>query len=147
MTKTPKTPKPPNQEDEKPRNGRPPHEPTKVMRETVKLHSLVGTPQEMIADLLKIDSRTLRKHYREELDHSAVIATAQVGGALFNKAVGGDTSAQIFWMKTRAGWREKSDVNVISEDGSMSPKASLDASKLSTEALRELINAKKKDDD
>jgi hypothetical protein len=28
----------------------------------------------------------------------------------------------IFWMKTQAGWREKQDVNHVSEDGSMTPK-------------------------
>jgi hypothetical protein len=37
-------------------------------------------------------------------------ANASVGGALFNKATKGDTAAMIFWMKTRAGWREKLEV-------------------------------------
>jgi hypothetical protein len=43
-----------------------------------------------------------------------------------------------FWLKTRARWRETSDVNLTSEDGSMSPKAALDVSRLSPEALAEL---------
>jgi hypothetical protein len=45
-----------------------------------------------------------------------------VGGALFNKAKGGDTAAMIFWMKTRAGWREKNEIDHISSDGSMTPQ-------------------------
>ena len=44
-----------------------------------------------------------------------------------------------FWLKTRARWRETSDVNLTSEDGSMSPKAALDMSKLSPEALAEIV--------
>lgn len=89
--------------------GNPPHEPTKASKELVKLHAMVGTPQSIIADLLEIDDKTLRKHYRRELDLSTHQANAQIGGALFNKAVKGDTSAMIFWMKTRAQWREKHD--------------------------------------
>ena len=83
------------------------HEPTKPTRDTVSLHSMVGTPQDIIASILNIDAKTLRKHYREELDHALAKANATIGGSLFNKAKGGDTSAQIFWLKTRAGFREK----------------------------------------
>jgi hypothetical protein len=45
----------------------------------------------------------------------------------------------IFWMKTQAGWRERKDINHTSEDGSMSPKPGIDTSKLSTEALAEIM--------
>jgi len=82
------------------------HQPTDALRQTVQLHSTVGTPQETIADILGIDAKTLRKHYREELDQSKAKANATIGGALYNKARGGDTAAMIFWMKTQAGWRE-----------------------------------------
>jgi len=97
------------------------HIPTDAQRQTVQLHTTVGTIQPVIAQLLGIDEKTLRKHYRNELDLSRAKANATIGGALFNKAKGGDTAAMIFWMKTQAGWRERSDVNHISEDGSMSP--------------------------
>jgi len=56
--------------------------------------------------VLDIDEKTLRKYYRDELDLAKAKANATIGGALFNKAKGGDTSAMIFWMKTQAGWRE-----------------------------------------
>ena len=90
-------------------SGRPPHEPTKALRDTVRLHAIVGTRHEMIAQVLQIDVKTLYKYYRRELDTARDLANAQVGGALFNKALAGDTTAQIFWMKTRAGWKEKQD--------------------------------------
>jgi hypothetical protein len=101
--------------------GRKPHEPTDALRQTVQLHTTVGTTQETIAQIIGIDAKTLRLHYREELDVSRAKANATIGGALFNKAKGGDTAAMIFWMKTQAGWREKSDLNLTSEDGTMTP--------------------------
>jgi len=98
------------------------HEPTKERRQLVQLHSTIGTPQNIIASILDIDDKTLRKHYRDELDHATAQANATIGGALFNKAKGGDTTAMIFWMKTRAGWKEKQEVDHTSSDGSMSPR-------------------------
>lgn len=86
--------------------SRRPHEPTPEGRKLVEVHATVGTDQETIAKLIGIDPTTLRLHYRDELDLATAKANAVIGGALFNKAKGGDTAAQIFWMKTRAGWRE-----------------------------------------
>ena len=90
------------------------HVPTDAQRHLVALHATVGTTQATIADILGIDDKTLRKHYREELDQSMAKANAQIGGVLFNKAKAGDTAAAIFWMKTRAGWRE---TNVLEHSG------------------------------
>lgn len=104
------------------KQGKPPHEPTKASRDTVQMHALVGTPQEDIARVLGIDAKTLRKYYRDELDLALAKANAKIGGALFNKALSGDTSAQIFWLKTRAGFKERQEVDHVSTDGSMTPK-------------------------
>lgn len=100
--------------------GAPPHEPTRATRELVQLHTMVGTRQETIAEIIGIDPKTLRKYYRDELDQSKAKANATIGGALFNKAKSGDTTAMIFWMKTQAGWRETNVNEHISPDGSMS---------------------------
>jgi len=102
-----------------------PHKPTDAQRQTVQLHTTVGTIQPVIAQLLGITEKTLRKHYREELDLSRAKANATIGGALFNKAKGGDTAAMIFWMKTQAGWRETMVVDNTSSDGTMTPKPTL----------------------
>lgn len=96
--------------------GRKPHEPTKASKQLVELHVTIGTPQDVIADLLEINKTTLIKHYRRELDLANHKANAQVGGALFNKAIKGDTAAMIFWMKTRAKWREKEEEQASKED-------------------------------
>lgn len=117
------------------------HEPTSQNREIVRLHALVGTPQSMIAKVLGIDHTTLRKYYREELDLSGAQANATIGGVLYKKALSGDTTAMIFWLKTRAGWREVARVDHTSSDGSMSQPARLDLSKLSAATLAELQRA------
>jgi len=80
----------------------------------------------LIAQIIGIGAKTLRKHYRAELDLSTAKANATVGGALFNKAKGGDTAAMIFWMKTRAGWTEKTVVDNTSSDGSMAGASALE---------------------
>ena len=91
------------------KSTKPKHEPTKAQRDTVTLHAMVGTPQEDIARVLNIDAKTLRKYYRDELDLALAKANATIGGSLFQKAKNGDTSAQIFWLKTRAGFKEKQE--------------------------------------
>lgn len=105
--------------------ARPEHEPTPATRQLVQLHATIGTQQSVIADIIGIDAKTLRKHYRTELDHASAQANATIGGALFNKAKGGDTTAMIFWMKTRAQWRETQVVDNTSSDGSMTPRPTI----------------------
>ena len=87
----------------------PAHKPTEGTRAQVDaLAGLVGLPQADIAAFLAIDLKTLRKHYRKELDTATTKANAAVAKALFTKATkGNDTAAMIFWLKARANWREK----------------------------------------
>jgi len=68
-----------------------------------------GVPEADIARVLAIDPKTLRKHYRDELDTGHIKATAKVAEFLFRKATTDGpqcVTAAIFWMKTRGGWRE-----------------------------------------
>lgn len=88
------------------KTGRPAHEPTEATRQTVQMHTMVGTPQEIVADVLGIDAKTLRKWYRDELDLAKAKANASVCGTLYKKCLSGDTTAMIFWLKTQAQWKE-----------------------------------------
>jgi hypothetical protein len=80
-----------------------------------------------------IDAKTLRKHYREELDTGHIKATAKVAESLFRKATGEgaqSVTAAIFWLKTRGGWRETPQSHEVEVR---------DVSKLSDEELDRLI--------
>jgi hypothetical protein len=88
-------------------------EPTPDQRRTVKTMAGFGIPQEDIAKFLGIDDKTLRKHFREELDRGVTEANAKVAQSLFHMATQGkNVAAAIFWMKARGGWREKHEVEV-----------------------------------
>jgi hypothetical protein len=70
-----------------------------------------GVPQEDIATFLDIDAKTLRKHFRAELDRGSIEATSKVAQSLFRMATeGNNVAAAIFWMKARAGWSERQKV-------------------------------------
>ena len=88
-------------------------EATEEQRRTVRAMSGYGVPHDDIATMLRVDPKTLRKHLRDELDRGSIEATAKVGQSLFRMATeGGSVAAAIFWMKARAGWREKQVVEV-----------------------------------
>ncbi|WP_144185795.1 hypothetical protein [Elioraea rosea] len=88
-------------------------EPTEEQRRTVRAMSGFGIPQEDIATFLEIEPKTLRRHFRRELDRGMVEATAKVAQSLFQMATtGNNVAAAIFWMKARAGWREKQELRV-----------------------------------
>jgi ribonuclease HII len=95
--------------------GQPAYDPTPEQRKMVNAMASVGVPQEEISTVLGIDSKTLRKHFREELDTALIKANAKVAANLFTQATKDDfraAPAAMFWAKTRMGWREKLDVNV-----------------------------------
>ncbi len=97
--------------------GRPPFEPKDEQRRTVRAMSGYGVPHEDIATVLGIDDKTLRKHFRRELDTAHVEATAKVAQSLFQMATSGNTAAAIFWMKARAGWSERVRAELVGADG------------------------------
>lgn len=111
--------------------SRNPHEPTDKTRAEVSALCSFGVPQSEIATYIGIDPKTLRLHYRAELDNSITRANAAVARFLYQNASGqtldkGASNADcvraaMFWAKTRMGWRETSEIDHKSSDGSMSP--------------------------
>ena len=107
---------------------KPSHKRTEFNVQQVTIMAAIGTPLAQIAQCIDggIDVKTLTKHYREEIDTAWIIANAKVGGAMYNKAIGGDVSAQKYWMGCRAGWKETNvqehilpdQINLIKHDGS-----------------------------
>jgi hypothetical protein len=95
-----------NKESLAPKRGRRAHLPDANTRKRVYDLSSVGTTYEDIATSIGISSDTLTKHYKEELQKGRIDANALVAGTLFEQAREGNTSAAIFWLKTRARWAE-----------------------------------------
>jgi predicted ArsR family transcriptional regulator len=93
------------------------HKPDDESKRMVKTLSAVGIRYEDIAAKLEITDDTLRKHYRKELDEGRVEANAAIGQTLFQQAKNGNTTAAIFWLKTRAQWRETDRIEVTGPDG------------------------------
>jgi hypothetical protein len=88
-------------------NGRPRYNPTDKDRATVKALAGYGITQPKIARVLGIHDETLRDKFRDELDTAETEANAQVAQSLFQMATKGkNVAAAIFWLKTRAGWRD-----------------------------------------
>jgi hypothetical protein len=89
--------------------GRRAHLPDVGQRRQVEALAGYGVPETEIAGVVGIDAKTLRKHYREELDHGHTKSNARVAENLYRKATGDGREsviAAIFWLKTRAGWKE-----------------------------------------
>ena len=68
-----------------------------------------GISEADIATVIGIDPKTLRKHYRQELNTGGIKANSKVAESLYKKALGDgaqSVTAAIFWLKTRAQWKE-----------------------------------------
>jgi hypothetical protein len=96
--------------------GRRAHRPEPTGRRQVEAMAAYGVPESDIARVVGIDAKTLRKHYRDELDNGAIKATARVAESLYRKAIGDgaqSVTAAIFWLKTRGRWREATQAHEI----------------------------------
>jgi len=77
----------------------------------------LGLTQKNIASVMKLDPKTLRLHYREEMDEGEALINANVARSLYlNATVGNNVTAQIFWCKTRMRWRETGEAEDMDED-------------------------------
>ena len=86
--------------------GKPPHEPTEKDRMLVRLGSATGMPQEDIAKVIGITAKTLREHYRDELDTGKAKANMMVAGELYKLCAAGNVAAILFWCKHQMNFVE-----------------------------------------
>jgi DNA-binding CsgD family transcriptional regulator len=93
--------------------GRKPHAPTEQQRKQVEALSGYGIPMEQIAALVGVDEKTVRAHYDDDLNRGRAVANSTVAKTLFEKATKEkDTTALIWWTKSRMGWTEKQQLEV-----------------------------------
>jgi hypothetical protein len=82
------------------------HKPTGESREAVRSLASFGVSREEIAKYIKIDPDTLVKYYSDILDTAKTNANRNIAEMLYQKALKGDTTCMIFWLKTQAKFRE-----------------------------------------
>lgn len=89
--------------------ARPRFNPTEEQRSIVRRLAALGTRFADIADLIGLRSEnTLRRHFRSELNRGVTEANRQVAQSLYRLATSGKCpAAAMFWLKCRAGWRER----------------------------------------
>lgn len=110
------------------------------MRRLVETMASYGVDQASICRIVTqqfgkgINDKTLRKHFRDELDTGAIKANTKVAESVFLQAVGSPAvydakgnklraeqprvpAAGFFWMKCRARWKEVSVQEHTGQDG------------------------------
>lgn len=103
--------------------GRKPFTPTDDQRRMVKAMAGYGVPHDDISRVVRCSPPTLRKWFRDELDTATIEANARVAQTLYQQATTpGNIAATIFWLKARAGWREKQQVELTGKDDAPLPQ-------------------------
>ena len=97
------------------KDGRPVFIPTEDQKFLVTMMSSTGIPHERQAKAIGVNSKTLRKYFKEELQLGRNRAHAEIAGALYKRALNGNVPAQIFYLKTQAGWREAQRLELRAE--------------------------------
>jgi len=133
--------------DEKRKVGRPRFEITPEVCEKVENLSAQGLTVEQISLVLGINKSTMFDKQNEYSDFSDALkrgrgkGVANVTNALYTKAVDGDNTAMIFYLKNRAGWVDKQEVQSTVEQRHI-----IDLTRIPNDQLEQLENAFKQPD-
>ena len=100
-------------------SGRKPFVATDAERKQVEALAGVGLPHDQIAALLRdgVCVDVVRDNFAHELKAGKAKASAKIGQTLFNRAIGGETAALIWWTKSQMGWKEKRAHELTGADG------------------------------
>ena len=101
--------------------GPQPFTPTDEQRRMVRALSGYGVPHDDIALIVKCSPPTLRKRFRRNLTWARRRQREGRADAVSAGDQRENTAAMIFWLKARAGWREKQVVEVTGKDGADMP--------------------------
>jgi hypothetical protein len=99
--------------------GPKPWEPTEEEIAKIKLYSGLGSTQEQVGKLIgkSVDSITRNETAKQAFEKGKAETIAKVAGTLVQKALKGDTTSAIFYLKTQAGWKETSVNEHTGKDG------------------------------
>ena len=107
--------------------GRKPFEPTAKERQQVEAMAGVGLPHDQIGALVRdgVCTDVIRQYFAKELKAGKAKASAKIGQTLFNRAIGGETAALIWWTKSQMGWKEKRELDISNPDGTLKPPTAI----------------------
>jgi predicted transcriptional regulator len=89
------------------RKDRKNHEPSPESRAQAEDLAGYGLTHEQIAHVLGVSQDTVERHYTDELEAGLALALATVAKTAYQMATSGDEPAMtMFWLKTRAKWKE-----------------------------------------
>ena len=133
--------------DEKRKVGRPRFEITPEVCEKVENLSAQGLTVDQIALVLGVSHWTIYERQNEFPEFSDALkrgrgkGVANVTNALYTKAVDGDNTAMIFYLKNRAGWVDKQEIQSTVEQRHI-----IDLTRIPNDQLEQLENAFKQPD-
>jgi hypothetical protein len=102
--------------------GRPPGSKNKIdkrdraMRESIQIMTAAGVKLSVIAKLLKMKPDKLREAFPDEVEYGDDILKSRMVNSLIQKALDGNVQALIFYLKSKANWKEATDKDVGSGD-------------------------------
>jgi transcriptional regulator with XRE-family HTH domain len=132
---------------QKNRGGRPKFEITPEICEQVENLSAQGLTVDQIASVLGVSRQTIYERQNEYPEFSDALkrgrgkGVANVTNALYTKAIDGDNTAMIFYLKNRAGWVDKQEVQSTVEQRHV-----IDLTRIPDDQLEQLENAFKQPD-
>lgn len=82
------------------------HKRNKAMKEAIQIMTAAGVKKTVMAKILKRSMTYLNDNFSMEMEHGSDILTSKMVNALIQKGLDGNVSAIIFYLKSKAGWRE-----------------------------------------
>lgn len=83
--------------------GRPPFQPTDPQRQMVQVLVANGIAHAVIAQNIGCDVKTLKRHFKPQLDNGHGQVEAALGAAIVKAGLGGNVHAAKYWLATHGG--------------------------------------------
>lgn len=102
--------------DYRPEKNSPGFNPTPAQARSVSVMACLGIDPKDIAVVLNIEEKMLKLYYSKELRVSKNLANAMVARVALRMAMSGASSDMTkFWLKTQAGWKETTGIDITSK--------------------------------
>lgn len=85
---------------------------TEEQRKQAQRMAAVGVTAETIARYFDCDIEALYREAGEAMKRGRAETEAAIAGTLVRDALAGNTTAQLFWLKTKGGWRETTHLEI-----------------------------------